>query len=283
LTITSSFFDHQKYPAQEFINRDKDFIGNGVLHPATDFALTYNNNMTVTLGSGTSWANGMRIGYDANPALTLTFATADTTNPRVDLIEVGTTGTGTQGQGVIQIVKGVPASTPLQPQPDSGFVGLYAVLIPANATQVSSLNITDLRAGISISGATNTPLSSSVPGTQTTNTTGSAGVSTYAARADHVHPMPNINVPVSSVNGKTGDVTLAASDVGAIATSQIGVAGGVAKQDDLTSHEAEIASQTQSGHIKVDGITTTVNSNGVLSTIDPGALIYMYKNMGGTM
>lgn len=152
MTISSSFFDHVKYPAQEFINRDKDFIGNGVLKPATDFALTYNSNMTINIeGTGTAWCNGMRIAYDANPILTLAFAIADTTNPRIDLIEIGTTGTGTQGQGVIQVVKGVPASSPLQPQPDAGFIGLYAVSIPANATSITSTNVTDLRSGISIS------------------------------------------------------------------------------------------------------------------------------------
>jgi len=192
LTISASFFDHVKYPAQEFINRDADFIGNGVLHPATDFALTYNNNMTVNIGAGTSWANGMRIGYDANPSLTLTFATADATNPRIDLIEIGTTGTGTQGAGAIKVVTGVPQANPLQPQPDLGFIALYAVRVNAGVTAISAANITDLRSGISIAGATNTPLASSVPGTQTLNTTGSAGTSSNAARADHVHPMANI-------------------------------------------------------------------------------------------
>ena len=48
--------------------------------------------------------------------------------------------------------------------------------------------------------------------------TASAGVSKKFSRADHVHPAQEI--PVQSVNGKTGAVSLIASDVGAVPTSR---------------------------------------------------------------
>lgn len=55
--------------------------------------------------------------------------------------------------------------------------------------------------------------------------TASAGVSKKFSRADHVHPAQEI--PVQSVNGKTGAVSLTASDVGAISSTLAGTAGQV--------------------------------------------------------
>ena len=49
--------------------------------------------------------------------------------------------------------------------------------------------------------------------------TGSVGTSTAYARGDHVHPKQEI--PVKSVNGKTGAVSLIASDVGAATMTQV--------------------------------------------------------------
>ena len=55
--------------------------------------------------------------------------------------------------------------------------------------------------------------------------TASAGVSKKFSRADHVHPAQKI--PVQSVNGKTGAVSLTASDVSAIPSTLTGTAGQV--------------------------------------------------------
>ena len=55
--------------------------------------------------------------------------------------------------------------------------------------------------------------------------TASAGVSKKFSRADHVHPKQEI--PVKSVNGKTGAVSLTSSDVGAISSTLTGTAGQV--------------------------------------------------------
>ena len=56
--------------------------------------------------------------------------------------------------------------------------------------------------------------------------TASAGVSKKFSRADHVHPKQEI--PVKSVNNKTGAVTLSASDVGAQPTITV---NGIIKGD----------------------------------------------------
>ena len=55
--------------------------------------------------------------------------------------------------------------------------------------------------------------------------TANAGVSKKFSRADHVHPAQEI--PVKSVNGKTGAVTLSATDVSAIPSTLTGTAGQV--------------------------------------------------------
>ncbi|MHB1651678.1 MAG: beta strand repeat-containing protein [Desulfitobacteriaceae bacterium] len=151
MTITASYFDHAKYPASEFRNRDKDFIGNGVLKPTTDFALTYPGGLVANPAAGTAWVDGYRIGYDASPVQSLTFAAANATLPRIDLIEIGYSGTGATGAGVIKIVTGVAAASPIQPQPDAGYIALFAVNIAAAATAITGANVTDLRAAIVLS------------------------------------------------------------------------------------------------------------------------------------
>jgi hypothetical protein len=78
-------------------------------------------------------------------------------------------------------------------------------------------------------------------------------------------------IPVQSVNGKTGVVTLAAADIGAatsaqgikadtaLQSSQLGQAGGPAKQDDFTSHLAESVIQTATGTATAIVVTTGGN------------------------
>ncbi len=223
LTITCSYFDHVKYSASEFINRDKDFVGNGVLHPGTDFALTFPGGMTINVGAGTAWVGGRRIGYDADPVQALTLVAANPTYPRIDLIEVGYTGTGASGVGQIKVVTGVSAPSPLQPQPDTGFIGIYAVSVGAGVTSISVGNVQDIRAGISIAGATNTPLASTIPATITPSSTGNAGVGTSAARDDHQHPAPASYPPNShaSSHGTAGSDRVTPAAIGAAAASDL--------------------------------------------------------------
>lgn len=64
--------------------------------------------------------------------------------------------------------------------------------------------------------------------------TGAVGTSTNYARADHVHPSDTSRVPTTrTINSKalSADITLSASDVGAIASSLKGAASGVAELD----------------------------------------------------
>lgn len=87
-------------------------------------------------------------------------------------------------------------------------------------------------------------------------------------------------IPVQSVNGKTGAVTLAAADVGAatsaqgikadtaLQSSQLGQAGGPAKQDDLVSHLAD-----KMTHIPYAVATGSANTYAV--TLSPAPTAYV--------
>lgn len=95
-------------------------------------------------------------------------------------------------------------------------------------------------------------------------------------------------VPVQSVNGKTGTVSLTATDVGAatsaqgikadtaLQSSQLGQAGGPAKQDDLASHLADNLYQTAGG--TATAITLTIN--GTLTNGYPITFIASANNNG---
>ena len=189
--ITCSIFDKVVYDAMEFVGRDADFITNGVVH-LTDFALSSpaTPNMTMNVAAGIAWVDGYRIKYDASPVVMLAFQAANPTNPRIDIVEVGHTGSGLSGAGVIQVVTGTPGAVPLQPQPDAGFVPLFTVRVNAGVAQIVSANVTDLRTGISVAGATTTPLATTPPVVTSPGATGNAGTSPTAAHGDHHHGAP---------------------------------------------------------------------------------------------
>ena len=163
MSLSCSFFDHVKYPAQEFHNRDADFIGNGIINPATDFSLSYPGGLVINVaGTGTSWVAGRRISYDANPVIALNFNAPDSVNTRIDLIEIGFTGEGAQGAAVIKVVTGIAQQNPIQPQPDQNFIALYAVRVSPGLTQITNSNVTDLRSRTTFMGV-------DIPGQSTAN------------------------------------------------------------------------------------------------------------------
>lgn len=56
---------------------------------------------------------------------------------------------------------------------------------------------------------------------------------------------------------------------------------GKASESNLNDHVATKATQNQLGHVMPDGITTTTNSNGVLTARPLGATLYLYNNAWG--
>lgn len=88
-------------------------------------------------------------------AATLSVATSDPTNPRIDLVIVSVTDNGSAtSSGVVQIITGTPASSPSPPALPSGAssFALAQVAVAANASAITSGSITDVRAFTAASG-----------------------------------------------------------------------------------------------------------------------------------
>lgn len=145
MTLSITFYDDIKYDRLDFINRDLDFIGNGLVN-TTDFPITYpaTPNMTLQLGAGTAWVDGYRIHNDSNLIPPLTIPTADPSYPRIDIIQIGHDDINSTYSLVVK--KGVAAASPVEPGADPGYFKLYAISVAANVTSITSANVTDRRA-----------------------------------------------------------------------------------------------------------------------------------------
>jgi hypothetical protein len=113
-------------------------------------------NMTVNAGSGwcsivSSYSNaGVYVGYN-DAAVTLTIATQDATNNRIDLI-VATVNdqaySGVTNNITFQVITGTPAVSPTVPSTPSNSIALAQVLVLSTVNsggQITSGNITDVR------------------------------------------------------------------------------------------------------------------------------------------
>ncbi|MCF8566923.1 H-type lectin domain-containing protein [Alicyclobacillus tolerans] len=276
MTLGITFFDKVKYKSTDFLARDSDFFGAGVVH-LTDFPLTYPStpNMTVNVGAGTAWTNGYRVANDSN-VVTLTFNTADPTNPRIDIIEVGYTAStdangDTTGSPVLQVKQGVAAASPIEPGADPGFVKLYAVSIAANQTTVTAADVTDRRALL--------PLN--VDGSQITNFSGvttaqqqnliadlfgdtsvvlSGGVATKDGTVAN-----QLDVTAANVYFSDGQhVNFAASQNGQITTATASTTYYLDYNPDGTTSWGT-AHSTQTGYVPICSVTTDASGN--ISTV----------------
>ena len=91
--------------------------------------------------------------FTNDAATTLTIATADATNPRIDLICVTVTDsfyTGATNSVAFNVVTGTPAGSPAVPTTPTNSIVLAQVAEAANATSIVTANITDKRTTPSI-------------------------------------------------------------------------------------------------------------------------------------
>jgi hypothetical protein len=79
-------------------------------------------------------------------AATLTVATSDPTNPRIDLVVAQITDVGSSSStATVNIITGTPAPSPAVPALPASSVALGQVTVPANATSIVTGNVTDAR------------------------------------------------------------------------------------------------------------------------------------------
>ncbi|MFT8351292.1 hypothetical protein [Clostridium saccharoperbutylacetonicum] len=108
-------------------------------------------NMTANVtGCTLKTSTGARQVVGANAALVVT--TADTTNPRKDIVYVDSTG-------VAQYLQGIAALSPTAPVTPSGGFLLAEIYVAANATSITNSNITDKRKMLISTDTLNTLLS----------------------------------------------------------------------------------------------------------------------------
>lgn len=99
--------------------------------------------------AGTQTATqGFYIAYN-DAATTATIATADPTNPRIDIVCVVVQdayyGGTANNQVIFQVVTGTPSSSPVIPTAPANSIVLARVAVAANATTITNANITDVR------------------------------------------------------------------------------------------------------------------------------------------
>jgi hypothetical protein len=128
-------------------------VGSGVRHSnsgALSVAVSAGLSVTVSAGfgvvQGSAAANsGTYVGV-LDTAATLTCATADPINPRIDAVALVFTDNGNNtSTGVVELVTGTPATVPAIPTLPANALLLATIAVAANATTLSSGNITDKR------------------------------------------------------------------------------------------------------------------------------------------
>lgn len=132
---------------------------------SSSLAVTANapTNMSVNVASG--WAAivgtiqpnmGTYVAYN-DATVNLAIATANPTNPRIDLVCVTVNDsyyTGSTDNVVLQVVTGTPAGSPVAPATPANSIALATVAVAAGALAITSGNITDLRTSVT----TNLPI-----------------------------------------------------------------------------------------------------------------------------
>lgn len=119
--------------------------------PVSGMNIKVASGFAIVPSSSSNINAGYQIGTMASVGLTV--ATADATNPRVDLVVIGVNDTGdSTGAGFIEIVTGTPAASPVAPSLPANSLSLGTIKVAANSTSVASTNITDTRVYTSAAG-----------------------------------------------------------------------------------------------------------------------------------
>jgi len=100
---------------------------------------------------GTTQANmGVYTSYN-DASVTASIATANATNPRIDLVCLTVNDayyTGSTNNIVVNVVTGTPASSPAVPSTPANSIALAQVYVGAAVTSITNSNITDVRVAV---------------------------------------------------------------------------------------------------------------------------------------
>jgi hypothetical protein len=170
---------------------------------------------------GTTQANmGVYTAYN-DAAATAAIATANATNPRIDLICLTINDayyTGSLNNVVINVVTGTPASSPTVPATPANSIALAKVAVGANVTSIVNANITDLRVAVTsnLVATNSTAINAQTGTTYTTVLSDNGSVVTLAnasAIAVTIPPYSSVAYPIGA------QITLAQYGVGQVTVS----------------------------------------------------------------
>ena len=141
------FFPDETYGPDDFTTYFRDFYSNGIKAEDTSyFAVTAEKGgMNLTVKSGIAYIDGHF--YRPHDNLTVTLAESDTEFTRIDLVEIKCDYVAKKLY--VDVITGEPSETPTVPklQRDAAAycLGLAAVTVAANASEITKADIKDLR------------------------------------------------------------------------------------------------------------------------------------------
>lgn len=135
------------------LNQQALFSSTGVI--ANSMRVTAQGTPDMTVNAASGWCSivssysqgGVYVGYN-DASVLLTIATADASNPRIDLI-VATVNdqaySGVTNNITYQVITGTPAGSPTVPSTPTNSIALAQIAVAAGVTSITSGNITDVR------------------------------------------------------------------------------------------------------------------------------------------
>lgn len=222
-----------------------------LVQAASGMNITVNAGVAFVQGSSSATAGMYTCCLDTTA--TLTVATSDPTNPRIDNVicwinDVGNSGSTT----VVELQTGAPAPSPSAPPLPSNALLLAQIAVAAQATSITAVNITDERVYTSATGGI-TPVANTSGGI-----TGGAGL--------YVHNLATGRMQVSDGSGNARAPKMGAFAPVTVVASALSVSPG-------SSATIASASITVDGatEIKIEGTTAGVyqiiNSEGDFGTL----------------
>lgn len=140
------FFPDVAYGPDDFTSYFRDFYTNGIKAEDTSyFAVVEKSGMTLTVKKGIAYIDGHF--YRPSADLTVTLAESDTEFDRIDLIEVKCDYV--TNKVYVDVITGEPSGAPtvpeLQRNASAYCLGLAAVTVAANASEITQADIKNLR------------------------------------------------------------------------------------------------------------------------------------------
>lgn len=143
---TSGFFSDVNYGPDDFTSYFRDFYTDGVMADDTNyFAVSQKDGMTLTVNHGVAYIDGHF--YRPPLDVTITLGDSDTEYPRIDLVVIKCDYV--KKEIYIDVVTGEPLAEPQIPEMERDAaaycLGLAAVTVAANTSEITQADIKDLR------------------------------------------------------------------------------------------------------------------------------------------